>query len=585
MDQDQSICRFAAQKGKGEFQSSSFPDEVLEHVLVFLSSQKDRNSVSLVCKAWHRVEAWTRQQVFIGNCYAVSPQIMIKRFPKIKSVSLKGKPRFADFNLLPPNWGAHLTPWVSAMATAYPLLERLYLKRMTITDYDLTLLANSFLYFKELVMVCCDGFSTGGLASIASKCRQLTTLDLNEDEIHDNGEDWLACFPETLTSLRSLCFDCLEGPINFDALERLVARCPSLKKLRLNRNVSIVQLQRLIIKAPQLTHLGTGSFFYEFQPEQVADLLAAFSNCKQLQCLSGFREVVPEYLPAVYPVCSNLTSLNFSYAVIGSRELEGIVCHCRKLQLLWVLDSVGDKGLEAAATTCKDLRDLRVFPVDAREDGEGCVSERGLVAISEGCPNLESILYFCQRMTNKAVVTMSHNCSKLASFRLCIMGRHQPDHLTGEPMDEGFGAIVRNCKSLTRLAVSGLLTDKAFQYFGAYGERLETLSVAFAGESDLSMKYVLDGCKNLRKLEIRDSPFGDVALLSGLHNYENMRFLWMSDCRLTLQGCTELAKTLPGLNVEIIRENECNDSLVERLYAYRTVAGPRKDMPSFVTIL
>jgi len=103
-------------------------------------------------------------------------------------------------------------------------------------------------------------------------------------------------------------------------------------------------------------------------------------------------------------------------------------------------------------------------------------------------------------------------------------------------MDEGFGAIVRNCKSLTRLAVSGLLTDKAFQYVGTYGKRLETLSVAFAGESDLSMKYVLDGCKNLRKLEIRDSPFGDVALLSGLHHYESMRFLWMSDCRLTLQG-------------------------------------------------
>lgn len=596
MDQDQSICRFAAQKGKGEIQSSSFPDEVLEHVLVFLASHKDRNSVSLVCKAWHRVEAWTRQQVFIGNCYAVSPQIMIKRFPKIKSVLLKGKPRFADFNLVPPNWGAHLTPWVSAMATAYPLLERLCLKRMTITDYDLTLLANSFLYFKELVLVCCDGFSTSGLASIASKCRHLTTLDLNEDEINDGGEDWLACFPDKLTSLRSLSFDCLEGPINFDALERLVARCPSLKKLRLNKAVSIVQLQRLILKAPQLTHLGTGS--YKFLPEQGADLHAdqgadlhadlhaAFSNCKQLQCLSGFREVVPEYLPAVYPVCSNLTSLNFSYAVIGSRELEGIICHCHKLQQLWVLDSVEDTGLEAAATTCKDLRDLRVFPVDAREDGEGCVSERGLVAISEGCPNLESILYFCQRMTNKAVVTMSENCSKLASFRLCIMGRHQPDHLTGEPMDEGFGAIVRNCKSLTRLAVSGLLTDKAFQYVGTYGRRLETLSVAFAGESDLSMKYVLDGCKNLRKLEIRDSPFGDIALLSGLHHYESMRFLWMSDCRLTLQGCTELAKKMPRLNVERIRENECNDvCLVEKLYAYRTVAGPRKDMPSFVTTL
>eukprot|EP01018_Ginkgo_biloba_P032603 Gb_35123 [translate_table: standard] len=579
------VCKYASQKGREEIESS-FPDEVLEHVLVFLTAHKDRNAVSLVCKSWHRVEAWTRQQVFIGNCYAASPKTMINRFPKIKSVTLKGKPRFADFNLVPQNWGAHLHPWVSAMAPVYPWLERLSLKRMSVTDEDLGLLANSFRNFKELVLVCCDGFSTRGLAMIAGKCRQLMQLDLNEAEVTDNGGDWLGCFPETTTTLVCLGFDCLDGAINFDALERLVARSPCLKKLTLNRTVSIVQLQRLILRAPQLTHLGTGSFYNDFIPEQATVLQAAFNNCKSLQCLSGFREVVQEYLPTIYLICSNLTSLNFSYAVVGSRELEKIIRNCHKLQHLWVLDLVGDTGLGAAASTCKDLRDLRVFPMDTREDGQGCVSDEGLVAISEGCSNLQSILYFCQRMTNAAVVTMSRNCPKLASFRLCIMGRHRPDHSTGKPMDEGFGAIVMNCKNLKRLAVSGLLTNKTFEYIGTYGKSLETLSVAFAGESDIGMKYVLDGCTRLRKLEIRDSPFGDAALLSGLHRYECMRFLWMSDCKVSLQGCIDLAKKMPRLNVEIIREegynNEC---LVEKLYVYRSVAGPRNDMPSFVITL
>jgi len=138
---------------------------------------------------------------------------------------------------------------------------------------------------------------------------------------------------------------------------------------------------------------------------------------------------------------------------------------------------------------------------------------------------------------------------------------------------------------LTRLAVSGLLTNKAFEYIGTHGKSLETLSVAFAGEDDLGMKYVLDGCRCLRKLEIRDSPFGDTALLSGLHHYEHMRFLWMSDCKVSIQGCMELARKMPWLNVEIIKEGGDDERLVEKLYVYRSVAGARKDMPSFVTTL
>lgn len=243
------------------------------------------------------------------------------------------------------------------------------------------------------------------------------------------------------------------------------------------------------------------------------------------------------------------------------------------------------------AATCKDLRELRVFPLDAQEDIEGPVSEIGLQAISEGCRKLESILYFCQRMTNAVVIAMSENCLELKVFRLCIMGRLRPDHLTGEAMDKGFGAIVKNCKKLTRLAISGLLTDRAFFYIGKYGKLVRTLSVGFAGDSDLALRYVLEGCSNLQKLEIRDSPFGDAGLLSGLHHYYNMRFLWMSSCRLSKQGCMEVARAMPRLVVELISyegketmEDE-EDNSVDVLYMYRSLDGPRNDTPDFVTIL
>lgn len=175
-------------------------------------------------------------------------------------------------------------------------------------------------------------------------CRQLRVLDLIESEVTDDDVDWISFFPESQIYLESLIFDCVECHVNFDALERLVARSPSLKKLRLNRLVSIGQLYRLMIRAPQLTHLGTGSFSTsaevmaqgEQEPDYVSALAAAFAACKSLVCLSGFREILTDYLPAIYPVCANITSLNFSYANINAEQLKSVICHCHKLQIFWV---------------------------------------------------------------------------------------------------------------------------------------------------------------------------------------------------------------------------------------------------------
>jgi len=78
------------------------------------------------------------------------------------------------------------------------------------------------------------------------------------------------------------------------------------------------------------------------------------------------------------------------------------------------------------------------------------------------------------------------------------------------------------------------------------------LSIAFAGESDKGMLYVLNGCKKLRKLEIRDSPFCDSAYLTDIGKYETMRSLWMSSCDVTIGACKALTEKMQRLNVEIL---------------------------------
>ncbi|CAA0823501.1 Protein AUXIN SIGNALING F-BOX 3 [Striga hermonthica] len=570
-----------------------FPEEVLEHVFDFLTSHQDRNAVSLVCKSWYSVERFSREKVFIGNCYAVSPERLIARFPRLRSLALKGKPHFADFNLVPHDWGGYVYPWIDAMVRRGINLEELRLKRMVVSDESLELLARSFPNFKSLVLVSCEGFTTDGLAAIASNCRFLRELDLQENEVDDRKGQWLSCFPETCTSLVSLNFACLKGEVNVAALERLVARCPNLRSLRLNQSVPLDALPRILVKAPHLNDLGTGSFVQDPDSDACNKLRNVLQKYTSIRSLSGFLDVNPRCLPTIYPICTNLTSLNLSYAPgIYSNELIKLVCYCKNIERLWILDTIGDKGLGIVGSTCKELQELRVFPSDLYGVGNAGVTEEGLVAISAGCLKLNSLLYFCQQMTNAALKTVAKNCPNFIRFRLCTLNPTVPDANTGMPLDEGFGEIVRSCRDLRRLSVSGLLTDQVFFYIGTHGEKLEMLSVAFAGDSDKGMMYVLSGCKKLRKLEIRDSPFGDGALLADVGKYETMRSLWMSSCEVTLGACRVLAGRMPGLNVEIINDGgaqfgdgEANKRKVEKMYLYRTLVGPRGDAPEFVWTL
>ncbi|PHU13329.1 Protein AUXIN SIGNALING F-BOX 2 [Capsicum chinense] len=573
---------------------NTLPLGVLEHIFSSITTDKDRNSISLVSKTWYEAERCCRKNVFIGNCYAVSPSILIRRFPDIRSVNIKGKPHFADFDLVPEGWGAYFYPWVVTMAKAYPFLEEIRLKRMVVCDESLELISKSFNNFKVLVLQSCEGFTTDGLAAIAANCRNLRELDLGESEVEDLSGHWLSHFPDSCTSLVSLNIACLASEVSFSALERLVARSPHLRTLRLNRAVSIEKLPKLLRHASQLVEFGTGSYSADTQvdvSEVFVNVSQAFSGCNKLKGLSGFWEAAPAYFPTIYPVHSKLTSLNLSYATVEIPDLGKLISHCHNLQRLWVLDYVEDSGLEEIANSCKELQELRVFPSDPFAPGPNVsLTEQGLVAVSVGCPKLQSVLYFCRQMTNDALVTIARNRPNMIRFRLCIIEPQTPDYSTLEPLDAGFGAIVQHCKELRRLSLSGLLTDRVFEYIGVHAKKLEMLSLAFAGDSDLGLHYVLSGCESLRKLEIRDCPFGDEALLANAAKLETMRSLWMSNCSVSFEACKLLAQKLPGLNVEVIDERGHPDTRpescpVEKLYVYRTVSGRRFDTPGFVWII
>lgn len=167
-------------------------------------------------------------------------------------------------------------------------------------------------------------------------CRNLTELDIQENGIDDLGGNWLNCFPENFTSLEILNFANLNSDVSFDALERLVTRCKSLKVLKVNKSITLDQLQKLLVHSTQLMELGTGSFSAELTTNQYAELEKAFNNCKNLHTLSGLWDATSLYLPVLYPACTSLTFLNLSYAALQSGELAKLLAHCPLLQRLWV---------------------------------------------------------------------------------------------------------------------------------------------------------------------------------------------------------------------------------------------------------
>lgn len=164
----------------------------------------------------------------------------------------------------------------------------------------------------------------------------MTELDILENDINDKSGSWLSCFPETLKSLEVLNFASLNSDVSFEALEKLVKRCKSLKVLKVNRNINLEQLQGLLVHAPQLAEVGTGSFSQDLTLRQYYELEDAFKNCKNLHTLSGLLESTVLYLQVLFPACANLTFLNLSYAILHGGELAGLLSHCPILRRLWV---------------------------------------------------------------------------------------------------------------------------------------------------------------------------------------------------------------------------------------------------------
>ena len=260
---------------------------------------------------------------------------------------------------------------------------------------------------------------------------------------------------------------------------------------------------------------------------------------------------------------------------------------------------IGDRGLEVLARSCKRLKRLRIergADEQGMEDEGGVVSQRGLIALSQGCLELEYVAVYVSDITNASLENIGNYLKNLCDFRLVLLDREET--ITDLPLDNGVRALLRGCDKLRRFALylrPGGLTDEGLGYIGRYSQNVRWMLLGYVGESDRGLLEFSRGCPSLQKLEMRGCFFSEHALAVAATQLTSLRYLWVQGYRQSASGRDLFAMARPFWNIELIPSREVDTTnqrgepiQVEHpahILAYYSLAGERSDFPPSVVPL
>jgi coronatine-insensitive protein 1 len=308
------------------------PDEALHLVMGHVEDPRDREAASRVCRRWHRIDALTRKHVTVAFCYAARPARLRERFPRLESLSLKGKPRAAMYGLIPDDWGAYAAPWIDELAAPLECLKALHLRRMTVTDADIAALVRARGHMlQELKLDKCIGFSTDALRLVARSCRSLRTLFLEECHITDKGGEWLHELAVNNSVLVTLNFYMTELKVAPADLELLAKNCKSLISLKMSE-CDLSDLISFFQTANALQDFAGGAFY------EVGEL-TKYEKVKfpPRLCFLGLTYMGTNEMPVIFPFSMKLKKLDLQYTFLTTEDHCQIIAKCPNLLILEVI--------------------------------------------------------------------------------------------------------------------------------------------------------------------------------------------------------------------------------------------------------
>ncbi|KAG0583894.1 hypothetical protein M758_3G169100 [Ceratodon purpureus] len=405
--------------------------------------------------------------------------------------------------------------------------------------------------------------------------RALKKLSLEDSDVEDLGGEWLHALARYNSTLEELHFGVLGiGDIDIADLFTLAEKCKSLVSLKVGE-IEMLDMVDVLSRTPYLEELGTGSFNYLGDEDD--DAAAPIPLPKHLKSLSGMWSLMDVGLPTILPVAANLRKLDLKYTLLSCEGHTLLLSHCHSLEDLQTRNTLGDEGMETLGKYCKGLQRLRV-----EDDETGAITQRGLVAVALGCGDLVQLIVFVASISNASLAMIGQGCPRLTDFRVVLENNARPGIDPPDfPLDDGLKLMLKSCVHLNRLAFyvrHGGLTDKGMEYIGAYGQNIRWLLLGCAGQSDVGLANLAYRCQRIRRLEMRDCPFGEAGLAAAVASMSSLKYLWVHGHRAMDSAGKELVKLArPCLTVEVCPPPPGQPGL--HLFAYYSLAGPRTDGP------
>lgn len=217
--------------------------------------------------------------------------------------------------------------------------------------------------------------------------------------------------------------------------------------------------------------------------------------------------------------------------------------------------------MEVVASICKKMKKLRIYKHKEDQAVEGVITEQGLIALSNGCTELEYLTIYMSSITNEALKCVGRNMKKLWDFRLMLFVVNPQQKLRQRVLDMGVRSLLKGCPDLTRLSLlfyTYWLTGNGIKSICKYGKKVKVMQLGNIVRSDEMLKFFENdsrsrlcnpiGLQKLETLDLWNCCFSGTALTEAVRKLNSLRFLW-------IQG-EVFGNMLPHFVVETFERNK-----------------------------